>query len=100
MSTEVTPAALGDPGRLRQVLLNLIGNAVKFTDSGEVVVRVQNAIPAEDGTRRLHFSVQDSGVGIAQERLDHLFAPFTQADVSTARMFGGTGLDFLQHCLT
>lgn len=76
----------GDGGRLRQVLTNLVANAVKFTAAGEVVVLAR---PADDG---IHFSVSDSGVGIAPDRLPELFNPFEQADVSTTRHHGGTGL--------
>jgi signal transduction histidine kinase/HPt (histidine-containing phosphotransfer) domain-containing protein len=87
----------GDALRLRQVLVNLIGNSVKFTERGEVFVRVQKLMPApgepeNDGALRLHFTVRDSGIGIAPDRLAKLFRPFTQADVSTARKYGGTGL--------
>ena len=85
----------GDPGRVRQLLLNLIGNAVKFTDVGEVVVHVSTphdrTPPAEDVTW-VRFSVSDTGVGIEPEALDRLFQPFSQADVSTTRRYGGTGL--------
>jgi PAS domain S-box-containing protein len=76
----------GDSLRIRQVLINLIGNAIKFTARGEVVVAVR-AQP--DG---VHFAVSDSGIGIAPERLDAIFEPFTQADASMSRRFGGTGL--------
>jgi signal transduction histidine kinase/DNA-binding response OmpR family regulator len=80
----------GDPVRLRQVLFNLIGNAVKFTAHGEVKVRVT---PAEtDGGSQFHFSVADTGIGIAREKLATIFEPFSQADTSTARKYGGTGL--------
>jgi signal transduction histidine kinase/two-component SAPR family response regulator/HPt (histidine-containing phosphotransfer) domain-containing protein len=87
----------GDGQRLRQVLVNLLGNGLKFTERGEVFVRVQKLqlTPAEAENPlalRLHFSVKDSGIGIAPERLAKLFKPFTQADVSTARKYGGTGL--------
>ncbi|MGB0953651.1 MAG: response regulator [Planctomycetota bacterium] len=77
----------GDPGRLRQVLSNLIGNAVKFTTEGEVVV---HAAKTEDG--RIRFEVRDTGIGIQKDALETLFCAFTQADASTTRQFGGTGL--------
>jgi signal transduction histidine kinase/ActR/RegA family two-component response regulator len=81
----------GDPGRLRQILLNLVSNAVKFTSHGEVAVRL--AIDAEEGdTRVLKFTVSDSGIGIPTEKRVSIFSPFTQADSSTTRMYGGTGL--------
>ena len=81
----------GDPGRLRQVLTNLINNAIKFTESGEVVLRA--GLKASDGhEHRLDFSIADTGIGIPQDRLDELFSPFTQVDSSTTRRFGGTGL--------
>jgi PAS domain S-box-containing protein len=81
----------GDPGRLRQVLLNLISNAVKFTDEGEVTVRISRQKIVGD-RMWLHFSVQDTGIGISAEGQRHLFLPFSQADGSTTRRFGGTGL--------
>ncbi len=82
------PAAVrGDPYRFRQVLTNLLGNALKFTESGEVVVTV-----AQDAAQRLHVSVRDTGIGIAADAIQRLFAPFAQADGSTTRRFGGTGL--------
>ena len=87
----------GDAQRLRQVLVNLLGNAVKFTERGEVFVKVQ-ALAGVHGevenpaVLRLHFAVRDSGIGIPSDRLARLFRPFSQADVSTARKYGGTGL--------
>ena len=82
---------IGDVSRVRQILVNLIGNAVKFTLAGEVVVIVTNHLEPE-GTHLLHFTVRDTGIGIPEERLSTLFESFTQVDVSTTRLFGGTGL--------
>ena len=81
----------GDAGRLRQVLLNLGGNAVKFTRRGEVALNLQLVETGAHGTR-VRCEVRDTGIGIATERLDALFSPFTQADSSTTRKYGGTGL--------
>jgi two-component system, sensor histidine kinase and response regulator len=81
----------GDPGRLRQILVNLLGNAIKFTHQGEVVLRVASeARTAQDIA--LHFTVRDTGVGIPQDRQERVFEPFTQADGSMTRTYGGTGL--------
>jgi len=86
------PAAVrGDPGRLGQVLTNLVDNAIKFTPAGEVLLRVEPVEPSPEGVR-LRFEVADSGIGIAPEALSRLFQPFSQADGSTTRRFGGTGL--------
>jgi PAS domain S-box-containing protein len=88
---EVPDGLVGDPGRLRQVLLNLVGNAVKFTDSGEVVVRVEREAETDDDVR-LHLAVADTGVGVAENKRDLIFEAFAQADSSTTRKSGGAGL--------
>ncbi|HEY8831239.1 MAG TPA: response regulator [Gemmatimonadaceae bacterium] len=91
ISPDVPPALGGDPSRLRQILINLIGNAVKFTETGEVVVRVD--CKRIEGERVLvTLAVTDTGIGIATEKQATIFEPFTQADASTTRRFGGTGL--------
>ena len=93
----VPPKLIGDVTRLRQILVNLVGNAVKFTAKGEVVVesRIAQSEPASEATDRpvvLHFSVRDTGIGIPPERLSRLFRSFSQADASVSRTYGGTGL--------
>ncbi|HXU12126.1 MAG TPA: ATP-binding protein, partial [Candidatus Binatia bacterium] len=89
--SEVPGAVCGDPGRLRQILLNLVGNAIKFTPSGEVILRARLATEDED-SRTIRFEVTDTGIGIDAEARARLFEPFTQAEGSTTRKFGGTGL--------
>jgi signal transduction histidine kinase/DNA-binding response OmpR family regulator len=81
----------GDPGRIRQVLINLTGNAVKFTDRGEVSIRVEKA-EERNSLLHLRFIVRDTGIGIPPDRLDHIFSSFSQVDASTTRKYGGTGL--------
>ncbi|MDD4652823.1 MAG: response regulator [Methanothrix sp.] len=89
---EAVPAKLvGDENRLRQILTNLLGNAVKFTEKGEIVLSA-NSSPLRDGKVMLNFVIRDTGIGISQENLGKLFQPFTQVDSSTTRYYGGTGL--------
>jgi signal transduction histidine kinase/DNA-binding response OmpR family regulator len=91
VAPEVPEVVKGDAGRLRQVVINLVGNAIKFTDVGEVALRVQaDAEHGADGL--LHFTVSDTGIGIPEDKCETIFAPFTQADTSTTRKYGGTGL--------
>lgn len=93
LAEDVPTLLIGDPLRLGQVLLNLVNNAVKFTEHGEVVVKVESIKdfqPAD--TIKLEFTVQDSGIGLSEEHIGKLFQPFGQADGSTTRKYGGTGL--------
>ena len=86
---------LGDQTRLRQVLLNLLGNAIKFTDHGQVACEIRPAHaggPLADGPVALRFDISDTGIGMNADTLEHLFRPFSQADASTTRVYGGTGL--------
>lgn len=87
---DVPDEVFGDDGRLRQILVNVMGNAIKFTESGSVALSVETC-DLHDG-RGLEISVRDTGVGIAQDRLEHVFEQFAQADADTTRRFGGTGL--------
>ncbi|MBV5299628.1 MAG: response regulator [Rhodoferax sp.] len=91
MGLDLPRQVLGDPVRLRQILLNLVGNAIKFTELGEVVLRI-TAEPVGAGAFRFRFSVQDSGIGIPESKLLSIFDAFSQEDSSTTRRFGGTGL--------
>tara|TARA_R110002110_G_scaffold414147_2_gene643394 strand:+ start:118388 stop:123502 length:5115 start_codon:yes stop_codon:yes gene_type:complete len=91
IASDVSNYLRGDSGRLRQVLINLIGNAIKFTDGGAVTTHV-SVLSDTDGKQRLRFEILDTGVGIDEDVLPRLFARFTQADSSTTRKFGGTGL--------
>ena len=91
INPDITSNLRGDPGRLRQVLVNLVGNAIKFTHQGEIVIQAES-IQETDSDAVVHFSVQDTGVGISPERQAAVFDRFTQADGSTTRKYGGTGL--------
>lgn len=95
LALEIDPSVpetiVGDSVRIRQVITNLVGNAIKFTAAGEVVVQVR-ASPRKGKRQRIHFSVKDSGIGIADEKLNRLFKSFSQVDSSTTRVYGGTGL--------
>ena len=82
---------LGDPVRLSQVLTNVIGNAIKFTEEGEVKIS-SKLISSNDGVSRILFSVKDSGIGIPADKIDTIFESFKQADNDTTRKYGGTGL--------
>jgi two-component system sensor histidine kinase/response regulator len=88
---DVPLAVVGDPGRLRQVLVNIVGNAIKFTDKGSVVVSIQKAKGSIDG-RMLHLAVRDTGIGIPEDKREAVFDSFSQEDSSITRRFGGTGL--------
>jgi signal transduction histidine kinase/CheY-like chemotaxis protein/HPt (histidine-containing phosphotransfer) domain-containing protein len=91
IETTLPRMLLGDPGRIRQILLNLLGNALKFTNSGEVVLKVLRQRNT-GGQVHLRFEVQDSGIGMDGETMQRLFSPFSQADSSVTRKYGGTGL--------
>lgn len=87
----IPSSLLGDPGRLRQIIMNLCGNALKFTREGEIFIKVEMQQDYGDGVL-VAFSIKDSGIGISPEKLVHIFESFTQADGSTTRLYGGTGL--------
>ncbi len=89
---DVPEQLLGDPGRLRQVIVNLVGNAIKFTEKGEIEVAVQRINAPSEAQASLHFSVRDTGIGIPREKFQAIFDSFSQVDTSTTRKYGGTGL--------
>lgn len=91
ISADVPDALIGDPGRLRQILMNLVGNSIKFTESGQIIIRVTTKRKGTDKIR-LHFSVEDTGIGIPREKQKLIFNAFDQVDSSSARHYGGTGL--------
>ena len=91
IQSDVPERLVGDPGRLRQIVVNLVGNAVKFTETGEVVLTVGYE-SRSDGEVVLHFAVSDTGIGIPEDKAAHIFEAFEQADSTTTRRFGGTGL--------
>ncbi len=91
-AADVPPLLVGDPLRLEQVLVNLCGNAVKFTPGGEIIVVTVRATTGSDGRVMLRFAVRDTGIGMSEEQAARLFQPFNQGDASTTRQYGGTGL--------
>jgi signal transduction histidine kinase/DNA-binding response OmpR family regulator len=91
VAPEIPEIVKGDSTRLRQIIVNLVGNAIKFTSEGEIALRVQSQ-GIESHNLALHFTVSDTGIGIPQEKQNVIFEPFTQADASTTRRYGGTGL--------
>lgn len=90
-SPNVPEWLIGDPGRVRQILTNLVGNAIKFTHEGEVILTTALEMQA-DGSSVIRFTIQDTGIGIPEEQIKQLFQPFTQVDASSTRNYGGTGL--------
>lgn len=88
---DVSPFLVGDVNRIRQIMINLINNAIKFTEEGEIFISIEKVADG-DGYQELQFSVKDSGIGIPKEKIDILFEAFTQADATTTRRYGGTGL--------
>ncbi|MCC7431213.1 response regulator [bacterium] len=91
VETEMSYLFKGDTNRIQQILVNLIGNAIKFTEQGEVVLKVELSEPKDDKIK-LHFTVSDTGIGIPKNKTDRIFEKFSQADSSTTRKYGGTGL--------
>ena len=92
IADDVPEVLVGDVSRLRQILLNLFSNAVKFTETGRVTLTASASPPAPDSALELHIAVTDTGIGISQEAIGRMFQSFSQADASTSRKYGGTGL--------
>ncbi|MDD2897940.1 MAG: response regulator, partial [Desulfuromonadaceae bacterium] len=92
LSPEIPPLLVGDPLRLSQILSNLVGNAVKFTSHGNIVIAVRPVAPVENGRVTLAFDISDTGIGMDKDQVERIFAPFVQADSSSTRKDGGTGL--------
>ena len=93
IAPDIPDVLIGDPGRIRQIVVNLLGNAIKFTDRGEVVIKVERVVPPlSHGKISLHISVRDTGIGIPEDKFQAIFESFSQADTSTTRKYGGTGL--------
>jgi signal transduction histidine kinase/CheY-like chemotaxis protein/HPt (histidine-containing phosphotransfer) domain-containing protein len=93
LDESVSPTYIGDDLRIRQILLNLLSNAIKFTSNGEVAVGIhRGSSSSDDGSHLIEFEVKDSGIGIAPDKIDGIFDPFEQEEISTARRYGGTGL--------
>lgn len=92
IDSNVSPSLTGDVVRIRQILMNLVGNAVKFTKAGDIRIAVSQSRPAADGESMLRFEVSDTGIGIPGEKLHMIFEPFTQADTSNTRRYEGSGL--------
>jgi len=91
LDPNTTRRVIGDPGRIRQIITNFVGNSIKFTHEGHIVISVEN-LESDNDFIKLKFSVTDTGIGIAEDNLDKMFDKFTQADTSTTRKYGGTGL--------
>ena len=92
VSPDIPPQLLGDPGRLRQIILNLMGNSIKFTENGEIVLRANCQPGAPEGYCRIHLAVKDTGIGISADKQKLIFEAFAQEDTTTTRRYGGTGL--------
>ena len=92
ISNDIPSFTIGDENRLNQILVNLIGNAIKFTKEGQIILRIEKEKDISENNILIHFAVEDTGIGIPPDKIDKIFESFTQADGSTSRKFGGTGL--------